>query len=480
MFRNIFFSVLIFLIAFIFRAYAVPGMHHVYYDEVTYFNIAENIYYHGSPVKTAMGDKNHIDIPQSFLRPNGYPYVLSFALKLFGDSEETAFHLNVFLGALSVVLIFWIAYLIFGNLNIAFWSSIIFNFLPAHLKYSTSGNADVTALSFILISLLLVLLYLNKRSILLLYFSIPMVAYSAYVKPENIVLYPLFFILLFFLYRTNKITKEDLILSVCWLGALIAPLAAKIPFMISGEQENAGGAFVSLKHLVKNIVLNVGYLFDFRFHSMVSTIFFIIGGVSLFIREKKKWLCLFCWFLIFFFLTSSYFLGMYSLLYSTDSDRHFLTAAVSFSILSGYGVHIFLEKKRKKVVFAVIILTLLIVNSIFATERIVNYTLQRDVYKEYRYIKESAKRIPNDKYVLTFQPFCIITLIDKKAMDMRLLPLIKNLPKEAVLLKGFWWFHDKKSLELYEKLLEKIYNFKTISERRVNSHYYGFYLLTSK
>ena len=481
MVKNILYSLLIFSLAFIFRAYAIPHLHHVYHDEFTYLNIAENINNLNIFSPTLMGDKNHVDVKEASIRPNGYPLFLSFAFKLLGDSEETVFLLNILLGALSVVLIFWIAYLIFeNNLNIAFWTAVVFNFLPAHLKYSGSGNADVASLFFILVSLWVVLLYLKGKRLFLLYLSISAAVYSAYIKPENLIFCLLFLILIPFLYANKKISKRDLILLISFISALFAPLLIRVPFMVSNEQVNAEGAFLSLEHLRKNSLVNLQYLFDFRFHSLVSTVFFVLGGVLLFFQEKKKWLFLFGWFLVFWLINSSYFFGMFSLLYSSDSDRHFFFSAISFSILSGYGISVVLKKTRLRLILALIILNLLIVNSTFATERIVNYTFERNVYKEYLYLKESTRKIPDDLFVITYEPSAMITIINKKVMGVGILTSLNKYPSQIMLFKGFWWFENKEKSEFYEKLLASRYDSKVITERRIDNVICGFYLLTLK
>jgi 4-amino-4-deoxy-L-arabinose transferase-like glycosyltransferase len=479
--KKIFYSTLIFLMCFIFRAYAIPHAHHVYYDEFVYQNIAENIYYHNIASGTSIGGKHHIEALSVPVRPNGYPMALSFAFKLLGDSEEAVFLVNIFLGALSVVLIFWIAYFISNsNLAIAFWSSVVFNFLPVHIKYSTSGNVDIMALFFVLLSLWVILLYLKKKRIYLLYVSIPITAYAAYLRPENIIFGLLLFIVFFFLAATKKIRNKELILLICFMLLLIAPFLIKFPFMISREQINSGRHFFSLEHFNKNSLLNLRYLFDFRFHSMVSTLFFIAGGMTLFFREKKIWLFLISWFLLFYCITSSYFSGVYSLWYTADSDRYFLLVTMPFSILAGYGVNIFLEKIKLRIVFAVLILSLLMINSTFATECIVNHTFGRDVYKEYLFLKETARQIPDELYIVSYLPASIITVMNKKAYDIESFSSIKNFPEKIVLMKGFWWFNREEDSAAYEKLLKKLYHFRMISERHINSHTYGFYLLTLK
>jgi len=467
--------------SFILRAYAIPHMHHVYYDEFTYLNIAENIYEHNSYSATAMGDKGHIEIPEAPIRPNGYPFMLSCAFRLFGVSDKTVFNTNVLLGALSVVIIFWITYLIFNsNLYISFWSAAIFNFLPVHLKYSGSGNSDIASLFLILSSILIILSYYKRNYISLLFLAIPVIALSAYFKPENLILSAMFLILAISLNISKKIRGQDTILLMCCMYLSIIPLLVEIPFMIKIENLNSGVNFLSLYYLMKNSLLNFLYLFDFRFQSVISTIFFILGALVLFFQEKKKCLLLFGWFLIFFLVNSSYFFGMFSLLYSTDSDRHFFPSAISFSILSGYGIAYYLRKIRSRLAWSVFILSLLIINSAFATEKIVNYTLKRDVHKENIFLEESANKIPNDLYVITYKPSSMITVINKKAIYIGIFNKMPNRPKKIVLFKGFWWFERKDDSALYERSLLKLYDFKPIVERRIKDSTYGFYLLTFK
>lgn len=479
--KNISYSIAVFFIAFIFRVYTIPHLHHVYYDEFLYLNTAENIVHFNVFAPTVIGDQDLLQLEGKAIRPNGYPLLLSFFIGLHSDPENAVFLLNILLGSLSVVLIFWIVYLTFGNnLNIAFWSAVVLNFLPAHLKYSGSGSADIASLFFVLLSCCVVVFYFKKRIISLLYISLFAAIYSVYVKPENIVFLLLFPVLFIFLYRNRYIKKSVLVSVICLTGLLIFPLLNGVPVILKQLEGNAHGSFLSFKHLLKNVLFNFQYLFDFRFHSLISTIFFISGGIVLSCKERKKGLFLLGWFILFYVISCSYFHGMFSLLHTSDGDRHFFPLAIPFVVLAGYGISIFLKKRSHRLFWAVFVLFALIVNSAFASRRIISYTAGRNVFAEYQYLKESSKNIPDDMFIVTYAPYAVNAVMGKKVVDAGVFVHLKKYPRQIVLFRGFFWSENKEESISFEKILADEYDFKTISERMIEDLPYGFYLLTFK
>jgi len=482
MVKKILYSLFIFVLAFAFRAYTVPHRHQVYYDEFTSFNIAENRSNLGIFYSTAVGSKDHLEVAEATIRPNGYPFLLSVVFGLLGEgSEEAVFRINILLGSLCVVLIFWITYLVFnGDLNVSFWSTVVFGLLPVHLRYSASGNVDIASLFFVLLSVFFALLYSKVKKVFVLYLSVSVAVWAAYIKPENVVLCLLFFVLIPVFVADKKIRTREAILSVAIVGALLSPVLMRFPYMATVEQLSARGDFLSLAYLRDNVSANLRYLFDWRFHSMVSSVFFVLGVVILFFREKKKCLLLFGLFLILFLAVSLYFCGKFSLVHYANSDRYFFVLAIPFSVLSGYGISALLNRTHWRLVWAVLILNMLIVNSALATERIVNEVLGRYAYKEYIYLKESADQIPDDLYVLTYNSPFVVTVMDKRVMNIDIFRSMENLPSKIVLFKDFWWFENTDKTSRDEEFLKTRYHFRVISERWIEGHRYGFYFLTLK
>ena len=460
-------------------------MHHVYYDEFYYSNIAKNIYHHGIFGPTLLGNIFNPEVVGIPIRPGGYSFLLNFAFRIFGDSQEVIFQTNIFFGALSVVLVFWIAYFLSeGNLSVGLWSVLIFNFLPIHLKYSGSGISEISASFFILMAIWITIVYFKTRKHSLLYLLNLVIIFSAYIKPENAIL-SLFAIALVILeYKKGYISKETFLAVTINSGLLLAPLISQIPHMIRIEQTNSKNSFVSINNFFNNIIPNLQYLIDFRFHSVIGTIFFLIGSLVIFIKKIKLGFLLVFFFLVFYFINTSYFMGRFSLLYSSDSDRHFLISVIPFSILAGYGIYSALSNLRQRLlslIFTFLILGAIISNSYFTTKNITNFTFGRQVYKEYLFLQKHKDRLPKDQYILCYEPEFIIHITNNKVMTFNIFQSLKIPPRSIILFKGYWWFARVDESLQYEETLEKLYNIKLMSEEEIgHDKKCAFYLLTKK
>ena len=343
--QAIYYSLGIFCLALIIRSACIPHMHHVYYDEFYFIDLAKNILKHNIYGATVIGDRSHLLAFSAPIRPAGYPLLISYIFRFFSESAQSIFQTNAVFGALSVLLIFWIAYLLFkDNFPAAFWGAIVFNFFPAHLKYSGSACSDIISIFFILSCIFLGLLCLKEKKAPLIYLFTSTFIFLSYIKPENLLFSPPAIIFFFILTRKRLIKRsEALFLTSCVFLALL-PLILQLPDVLRPENINSKGHFVSFGNIFNNILPNIGYLFDFRFFLVTATLFFILGLVFLFSEDRKIWLILVGWYFFFFIVQSSYFDNKFSLLFAYDSDRRFLYPAISFCMIAGYSIAYFLEK----------------------------------------------------------------------------------------------------------------------------------------
>ena len=294
-------SLFLFVISFVLREFLIPHIYHVYYDAFYYQEIAKNIYYNHSFSRILMGSHFHLNLLANSHRPGGYPFLLAFIFRVFGISENVAFLVNVIMGSFSVVFVFWIAYLFFRKIDVSIWSAVVFLFLPVHLRYSTSASSDIFALCFILAGGLLLLVYLDTRKKSLFYLVGLLIVFSSYIRPENILLYLILPGLLIHEYKKGYFSANDVRDYAFFIFMFIAPLIIQIPKLVAQECSNANVYFLSFGHLVNNLLSNFEYLFDFRYHSLASTIFFLLGVVYLFTKNKKLFFPSLILFFVFFF-----------------------------------------------------------------------------------------------------------------------------------------------------------------------------------
>ena len=81
--RAFYYSLWIFCLALIIRSFCVPHMHHVYYDEFYFIDLAKNILKHNIYGATVIGDRSHLLAFSAPIRPAGYPLLISYIFRFF-------------------------------------------------------------------------------------------------------------------------------------------------------------------------------------------------------------------------------------------------------------------------------------------------------------------------------------------------------------------------------------------------------------
>lgn len=206
--KYIFFILILFCLAVFFRFFllgTVPGS--MTDDEI---RITYNAY---SIWKTGR-DVNGIFLPVFFLN-YGYAfnpvpiYLVSPIVGIFGLNIFNARFLFAVTGSLSILLIFFIAKKISGNIFIALLSSLVLIFNAWHLQISRIAYEAEIALFFYFLGIILFLLQKKKSYLFLIgslcSFLLGFYSYSGF----KITLLPLFFILLW--YQSNNLNKKQIV-----------------------------------------------------------------------------------------------------------------------------------------------------------------------------------------------------------------------------------------------------------------------------
>lgn len=451
------------------RIIVIPHRHHVYYDEFHFMHIAQNMHYHNISGYTLKGDKLHPEIVSTGdYRPGGYPFLLNLTFNLFGDSEKVVFNLNSFLGALSILLVFLLAYLLFDNTTVGLWSAFVFNLLPTHLKYSGSGASDISALFFVIFAILAVILYSKYKKISILYLSSSFILFASYIKPENAILFLFYIPILFIEFRNRRLIKKEVFNLLYFSIILLLPLFRQIPFIFAQEHLSAGGSFWSLKYFFINFADNIKYIFHFKYNIFSVSIFFLLGALILFLNKRRIFYFLVGWFFLFFVFYTCFFMGNFLPNKAGDSERHFFLCSLSFSILAGFGIYEFIRCFNKlrltQAGFIFTIFILLNLNSLSVTDRLVNLIINTPEFKEYTFIKDSLKTLPENLYILNYHGDYIITAFNRKAIFLDIFFENKDFPKQLILLKGYWWYSHIDKSKNYENLLKNIYDFSLLQE----------------
>lgn len=229
--------IVIFLIALFFRFYKITEVpFSLNWDETTFGYNAYSI------LETGM-DEYGVKLPLSFKSIGDYKcplyiYLMVPIIRIFGLNEFSVRFLPSFLGALTIPLIYLIAFQLFNKKSLAFYSSIILAISPWHLQFTRAG-ADVSISTFFLVlGIWLFLLAVNrvkqKAVFFTLSFSSFILTFYSYYGERFFT--PLIVLLMLFYFR-----KELLKNMIALVKSLIIPIILFIPIvgsLISSGHQN--------------------------------------------------------------------------------------------------------------------------------------------------------------------------------------------------------------------------------------------------
>ena len=156
-----------------------PFTHRVYFDEDIYMNIGANIAHQNVALKTNLGTPDHCYDGEYNKDPSGMPALLSVFYSIFGVDEYLSSRITVTVSLLTALLIFLIAYLIFGQELLALFAAFIFILMPENIIWAPTVAAEPYLVFFSALTLLGMVLYAQTWDNKALIFSLFSLAYAA-------------------------------------------------------------------------------------------------------------------------------------------------------------------------------------------------------------------------------------------------------------------------------------------------------------
>lgn len=158
--------------------------------------------------------------------PTGYSYLTILPIKLFGLNEFSTRFPGAFLGSLTILACYFLAFSIFKNKKLGLLSAFLIAISPWHIVFSRSSEQTVVSLFFVALGFALVFLSFENRKLRFLISGILLLSISFFMYFTPRVFVPLLlltiFIALFNLWHKGKIIryKSFLFGSFILLGAL--------------------------------------------------------------------------------------------------------------------------------------------------------------------------------------------------------------------------------------------------------------------
>ena len=329
--RTWFFLLLIFLTALLIRILIPPHQHIMYIDEAWYMEAGKNILQTGSQGY----------YPKSI----GWPFLLSFIFLIFGINNWVAIYSSLVLGALTVIPVFLMVYIISGKKEMGLFSALVFTLFPVHIRWSTSAETNVVSAFFIAFSIFFCFLYYRRQSISLLWLSLFGLAFACQFRPENYILLPLFLFGMFLYDKTiYKNMWHRLILPLLVFFIISFPNLIQVLDFYTYENfgvvknSTALASNWNINNLLDNSRSYGSALFSSKNQPIVFTFFIALGFAYGIIRRRKVFLFLSVWF------TFNWLVHFYSWPALFSTNRLLINFYLITVIFAAYGIFFLTEQ----------------------------------------------------------------------------------------------------------------------------------------
>lgn len=466
--------ILIIFIGFLFRAFLVVHTHRVFFDEDLYLGIANSIATenrailcnYGTPTKCYEGILNK--------DPSGFPFFVSIFFRIFGKGDAIAFALSTIIGTLSILLAFFIAFLLFDDEHAALYASLFFAFLPVNIVWSGSAATEIYFLFFSSLSIFSLLLFLKSNEYKALALAISLLAFAIQIRPEGI-LFILIFAFAIFVFD-NKLKRRIFDPKFLWL--LILFLFLSLPHFVQmyifkdGDWGAPNGRKFSLEYLDFNLRDNIAFWFTNEKHPIFITFFSLAGIFFLLLRKEiRKASFLILWFSSFFVLFVLFYAGSVE---SGGIGHRFVNIYVMSAILlAGYGAKEIENKFYNKKIFRVATFITILFSFYFCLPFITIPDKQAQYARDkHDFVMENMHRIDPNCYVFSHNPSIFLVAGRKSlqtwyAQDARVVANIFNETNCVMWLEGVWclfepfkssvckYMHDNYDLEIFARLVRE-------------------------
>lgn len=332
--------------------FLAPRTHKIYYDEDIYLNIGQNI----ADLKTAAMCNEGEHVYGKYIcyrleynkQPNGWPYLISVTMRIFGTSHLACHLMNNFIWGLSALAIFFIGFLLFEDKNAGIFGALIFILIPEGLIWSNTTSAEPSAALWVGLALLAVVFFAKKPESRPLFLVAVLLPFAFQFRPESVlVVLPAGLILI--LMAPKEFLEQRTYLFILLFLVLTLPHFIHL-YAVRGEGWGAvGESKFALEHFEENFQVNSLFYFKNKRFPILFTLLFFTGifmprlnagkngetvqteTSSFFWKEK---IIVISWFLALWGVFLFFYAGSYN--YGADV-RFSLLSYIPLGVLAGFG-----------------------------------------------------------------------------------------------------------------------------------------------
>jgi hypothetical protein len=382
-----------------------PRTNRIYYDEQIYQGIGQNL---SDQRRARMCNDGTVEYGRLQCwageynkQPYAYPHLLSLAYRAFGATERAAFVVNAAAMVLSVIVVYLLGLVLFGDATAAFFSGLVLSLTPHQLLWSATAAVEPTASLACAAALLAAAHFVRARSTASLAAAVAACAYATQFRPESVLM------LLPIAWLLWDNAREEFARPRMWWAALLglALVALHLVHLYSVRNESWGtsDARLSLRYVTDNLSVNgMFYLGDERF-PVVFTALALVGLLARRSAGQRGPLALY--FLVFFGIDLLFYAGSYN--YGADV-RYSLMTYPPLAVMAGLGVSALIGRLRSvrpeapahAAAAAALGFQFLWYMPLVRATTEEAWAARADV----RFAREVAGQLPSNAYVLTHNP----------------------------------------------------------------------------
>jgi len=318
----------------------VPNIDRIYFDEDRYLSHAVSFAKFNknfgiilaTPEKLIIGESD----PAARLTA---PVINGWVLKLFGYSKGNLYLASKIFSSIEILLVFATLYFLFKNSLAASVASLIFALVPISIYWSVSTAPDSYFIFFSLLTFIASGWYARSRNLISALFMIFSTTILLFTRLEALLFLVVIGATIYSIRKSEKtaiFTKKDLFCSLAVL--FIVGIRVYISLPLLGKTwccaEDTPTEIFSLAYFSRNFLPNLFTFFNRpEFPFAISILAF--GTILLVKRKTAKIFSLGLWILLYFFIYSLYFAGVfYTYQFSGSYGRYFLMLVPPLVILA--------------------------------------------------------------------------------------------------------------------------------------------------
>lgn len=343
----------------------------LFFDDAIYQGMAQDLLHMGQAWMCDYGTPSMCYSGELFHEPVGLSFNFAIAFALFGVKLWVAHAAELVIAALAVFMTFFVALLLLKDLKAAYFSELLMALSPVMLVWAMPTNSDMALLTYSLVALFFLLVFVERKSRLGLMNALLGVSLTLYIKVFAALYIPLF--LLIYLALDDRSVRESLrknlkrtstyLMDTRVLAVLLISVIVIAPALNYASAELSSGDFgyqgtiiehtcnfnmpamkaasnINLANFEANICSNVLFWFNqykstYVMQPALFTALAILGAVIMLYNKGRELFSLGLWFLVFFVLYTSFYAG--SVVYGVDW-RFMLSLIAQVCIFGGFAV----------------------------------------------------------------------------------------------------------------------------------------------